>query len=456
MSEPTGLRKISSNLIELLKNKQQTEPSYSKKKSKTKIDIYDGPAEMFRKQPTPRSATGLTDRGFSNLQRTPTNNGNGSSIAYEKLIHEAITVVHIKKDLSYLPHLKSSLDKTTVSATGLSIGSKDSRLLNASISDLRNTVEACERQKYENAFRRQLLTLLTALELPNPQTLLTQDISMELLAHEIKKHLQVDQKSPALSSRAIKRVSSSQIEDPEENQSELRRLKGLVVKLQNEINELNKKSTHERIKELYDDNLNYQRKISDLIDQLKRKEQDFLLIPIGKIAQDRLDTVQRENEELKKQLEELQKKYYQDLGDFESLKKNMGKISGQVPGSNEVYLDPHLLLTVIEQKQALVEANDLIITLRAERDQFQTSIKTVETDKYELAKRAAILENLTYSAGLEVPDGRKPTDDLSVASIQETPRGVSEERFELSHQLENLMTLKSQLNKIKEEIHKTG
>jgi hypothetical protein len=455
-SEPSGLRKISSNLMELLRNRPQQEQAYSKKKSSAKIEIYEGSAYESRKPPTPRSVHPHSERVFGIQQQTPPSNGKTGGQAYDRLLQAAGSLVHVKRDLGYLPRLQTTLDKTTASVAGLSIGSRESHFLNASIQEIRNMVEGAERQKYENVLTRQLVALLSALEVPNPEKLVTPETTIEFLAHEIRKRFPVDQRSPAISSRVIKKPSTSFIEEPEENQRELRRLKELVVKLQNESKEHMKKSTNERIKELYDDNQNYQRKIADLIDQLRRKEQDFLLIPIGKIAEERIDAVLAENAELKKQLEELKKKYDQDLGDFSALKNSISRTNNLFPSSNEVFLDPYLLLTVVEQKQALLESNELLITLRAERDQFQNCLKKNEIEKYELAKQVASIENQIAEAGFQVPDYHKTADDVSAVSIQETPRGISEERLELSHQLENLRTLKTQLNKIKEEITKSG
>ena len=451
-----GLRKISSNLMDLLKHKQVHEPSNMKQKSRTRIDIYDAPPENSQRLPTPRSVNIPADPRYSKPQRSPSGKGPVVSREVEKLLIEAGSINHIKKDLSHVPNLKTYLDKTSFSVTGNSVLSRESHLLNASINDIKSTVENCERQKYENVLKKQLVLLLTALEFTNADKIVTSDTTIEFLALEIRRKILAENKSPNNSSRIIKKVSNSYIDDPDESQREMRRLKELVVKLQNEINEYMKKSSSERVKELYEDNLNYQRKIADLIDQLRRKEQEILLIPVGKVAQERIDAVKAENAELKKQLDELKKKYDQDLAEFSTLKKSLSRTNGLFPSSAEVFLDPHLLLTVVEQKQALMEFEGLVGNLRAERNQFETAVKNLESDKGELQKRVAHLENLMVSAGVDLPEMPRAVEHPSAMSVQETPRGVSEERFELSHQLENLMTLKSQLNKIKDEITKSG
>lgn len=455
-SSVSGLRKISSNLMELLKNRQVTEPSYTKKKIKAKIDVFDLPADIQRRMPTPKSTNTRIEQRFVFTQNSPQSIGKSVNKEFDDLVDTAASMVYVKKDLAHVPSLKSNLDKTAASAAGMSVGSREGHLLATSISEIRQRVESSERQKYENLFKKQLVLLLTALEISNPETFITSDTTMEFLAHEIRRRIMAEYKPPEAPSRPVKKPSASYIEDPDESQREMRRLKELVVKLQNEINENMKKSANQRIKELYEDNLNYQRKIADLIDQLRKKEQEFLIIPVGKIAQDRIDAAQGESADLRRQLDELRKKYDEDLADYDGLKKAITRVGGLFPASAEVNFDPYLLLTVVEQKQALLQFSELVVNLRSERDQFQSSLKTVEGQKADLAKRVALLESMMSSSGLDLPEPSRTLDQASRLGVKESAQGFSEERLELSSQLEHLNVLRNQLTQLKDEITKSG
>ena len=119
---------------------------------------------------------------------------------------------------------------------------------------------------------------------------------MEDVAIEIKKRFQSQTKPAVSSSRLIKVESNIHHDDHDEHelQRDNKRLKELVVKLQYEINENFKKQSDQRMRELYDENQNHQRKIADLIDQLKRKEQEILLIPVGKVAEGKINALEAE------------------------------------------------------------------------------------------------------------------------------------------------------------------
>lgn len=367
----------------------------------------------------------------------------------ERLLEEANQINHVRKDFSYMPSIKNTLDASQISGNGLSI-------MPNSVAEIRRTVEECERQKYSDILKRQLMILLQALDFQNPQSLLGPEPSMEYIALEIRRKLQNESKSPLNSSRIIKKTSQSIIDDPDESAREIRRLKELVVKLQNEINANMKKSLNERIVELYDDNQNYQRKVADLIDQLKRKEQEILLVPVGKIAQHRIDSMKKEVENYKRKYEEQKKLYEEEISLFQKF-RNSSPYSQNTeffPKSNDTYLDPSLLQTVIGQKQIIAEQNTLIVNLRDERSQLENNLRIMEDHKLDFQRKVASYESVLHSERYDSRDFKRQPVEQSPRYVIETPRSQEEDRYELENQLDNLMALKEHLNNIKKEVNK--
>lgn len=435
---------FTTKLVDVMKQRRvqpaQTQPRYSNRQA-------DNSSAGMRMS-TPRSVQTEDPRHqdyMTNFSTRDHVNGNDKS----RLLEEAIRVQHVKKDFSYMPSVKNALDNSQASATGQS-------MMSNSFAEIRRTIEECERQKYSQILKRQLLMLLLSLDVPNSQALLSSEPSMETIALEIRRRFQNDSKSNINSSRIIKKVSTSMIEDPEEAAREIRRLKELVVKLQNEINVNMKKSANQRIIELYEDNQNYQRKVADLIDQLKRKEQEILLIPVGKVAEERIDHLKNEIEAYKRKLSQQKKSYEEHMSHLRShsIPIDQFQSSNFFPKSNDTYLDPSLLQTVIEQKQIIAEQNSLIVNLREETTQFEQNLRSLEDKKLELERKTSFYESFLTTNGHDLNKFSNLQAEPSPRYVIETPRSRVEDRYELETQLDNLMALKVHLNKIKNEVNR--
>jgi len=362
------------------------------------------------------------------------------------LIQEASRIVHVPLDLSKAKSLKTKIDKEDLESLKHSLAAKGAQN-NQTFQEMKQKLQKTERMNYENSLRLNLAALLAALDIPNSEELIEQRPSMEEIAIEVKKRFfQQHQKSAdIISSRLIKKEPSNGAEENDEIMRENKRLKELVVKLQNEINENLKKSTEQRIKELVDENENQKRKIADLIDQLKRKEQEILLIPVGKVAQSRIDGLESEKKELLKRISELTKAYQEEIATIEE--KLFMQMNNQhhefVP---QITADPSIDLQMIrvikEQQQHISELTEKLQSQREEINSKSDLLERLEEEKKTALERLESLQELFY---LETAHGE-------IGPSSGFPAGNSQEFYSLNRPVqqntENIEGIKKDLNHI--------
>lgn len=305
------------------------------------------------------------------------------TIKLQQLLEEASLVIHVPRDTSQFAIL-NSLNEQAKDQLKQTLESRQSMEAHsmAALVEMKDKIRQDERSRYDMLFKSNIVALLRALDLPNPEHILANCTTMEEIAFEIRKRVGVTGASPeptkyGMSTRTIKPAN----EEIEDMTRENKRLKELVVKLQYEINENIKKSTEERLKILYEDINNYQRKIADLIDQLKRKEQEILLIPVGKAGQTRIDALEKEKAALLQIIEDMKKKHAEEVGDLREKLRLAGQrkteFNPQMP--TEVNLDVAMFTTILDQKQCIENLSETLQKLRHERDSYEQTLKgTVE------------------------------------------------------------------------------
>ena len=360
------------------------------------------------------------------------------------LIEEASRIVHVPADLSKAKTLKNQLDHQDLESLQQSLAAKGAQY-NQTFQEMKQKIQKTERINYENSLRMNLVALLNALDIPNSEELIEQRPSMEEIALEIKKRFfQFNHKSnDFISSRLIKKEPSTGAEENDEIVRENKRLKELVVKLQNEINENLKKSTEQRIKELVDENENQKRKIADLIDQLKRKEQEILLIPVGKVAQSRIDALENEKKELLKRISELTKACQEE--------KLFMQVNSQhhefVPRfSADPSLDLQMVRVISEQQQHIAELTE---TLQSQRDEIERKsdlLASLESEKKMALERLAGLQELLYFESVKGEPGAPSS------SLVSTTQGIFSHNREVEMMQDNIEGYKKDLNHILQKL----
>jgi hypothetical protein len=373
---------------------------------------------------------------------------NPSALMINQLLDEAVKVIHVPQDLSRLPRMTA---ENTPETSQLSRDVMN-RSISLSVHEMQNKVHQHERQKYENTLKMNLIALLEALGISDSESFISSYPTMEEVALHIRRHLTQSnpaQRSASVSSRIIKNQGTSKdMNDDADLTKENKRLKELVVKLQFEVTENFKKSTETRIRELYEENQNFQRKIADLIDQLKRKEQEILLIPIGKVAQNRIDIVEAEKRDLMKLLDEAKRAHQQEVAELNDKLLTAGSKNTQfVPIDDGVFLDPYLMQSLMEQKALVEELSLLILTLRAERDSLEASVLSLSREKREYEKTTVLFENFLKHQGF---------DTVSLLATLDSPPNPNSFLPEPANDpVRELREIKSQLSRMKEESKKS-
>lgn len=372
----------------------------------------------------------------------------------QQLLDEASLVVHVPRDTSHfavLSHLSEQMKEQLRQHQETRQGSEEYSMV--ALTNMKEKMRSEERERYDIVFRNNLTALLRGLDIANPEQILSGCATMEDVAFEIRKRIAPTTASAeptkyGMSTRTIKPAT----EELDDTMRENKRLKELVVKLQYEINENIKKSSDERIKILYEEINNHQRKIADLIDQLKRKEQEILLIPVGKAGQTRIDALEKEKAALLGIIEDMKKKHAEEVADLKEKLRFAGKQRTEIATSLQpsVNLDMAMFATVLDQKKALEDLSLSIQRLRTERDALEQSLKDSVALRASYEDYSRKLEAYLLTVGVN-PQELMPYLDLE-GTVPQGPEEFEGDELDSFEKKKEFVELKQQMDELRQRM----
>lgn len=354
----------------------------------------------------------------------------------QALIEEALKVSYIPIDLTLIINQWASKKMCH------SVELKPDSDFNWDLKEFKNRLIKLEEERLNKELMNKLSALLYSLDFAAPEEVLAKCGTMEEIAGLIRAKLHNQfvkhEKKPLHFEPFV------QPELPEENNSENKRLKELIVKLQYEISENFKKTQGERIKELFEENQNLSRKVADLIDQLKRKEQEVLLINLGAEAERRLLLLKQEKEQLLKRMEEERAEFEHEIRSLEErLRSERGQKSTRLVENHKgtAHFDLNLLAMIREDKGVIQRQNEMLSELRKELESLREVSKKVSSERTDLEKAMNYLSNWMMLNGVDVE-----------AMLDNLREEVSDQEADEDPNLQQMLQIKEELSKLKQDV----
>ena len=358
---------------------------------------------------------------------------------YMNILDECMNTIYTPQDTTHLKHIRNELDERDMSIIHTHMCNDEYDNLQEAIHQMKNKATAFDENIRDQAVRFSMVQLLSSLDISDASNIVGQCGSLDDIAGVIMKYYEDretnkdDQRKDAgkYSNRYIHAHTNGGNEkmgkggngEYDDVLRENKRLKELVVKLQNEINENFKKNTDTIIKELFEENQNLQRKISDLIDQLKRKEQEILLIPVDKVAQTKIDGLEKEKKNLLSQIEEINQIYNEEISELNKELNNALRNTSHTAKSNKqmskpaevqfsmiprIIADPSIDIEMIDlirqQKSTISQLNSLVESQRKEISNIREDVGSLQGEKNHVMNMYMILDNYVSSFNINTKD----------------------------------------------------
>jgi hypothetical protein len=391
--------------------------------------------DRYPEDETPDSPKSMVNNSFMSNQHQMQIEAEYSEA--QALIDEALKVSYIPVDLALITN------QWTSKKLGGSAELRQDSDFNWDLKEFKNKLMKLEEERLNKELARKLSALLYSLDFNAPDELVASCSTMEELAVHIKAHLHSQflkqEKKPVLFEASV------QPETHDEHNSENKRLKELIVKLQYEISENFKKTQGERIKELFEENQNLSRKVADLIDQLKRKEQEVLLINLGAEAERRLLLQKQEKEQLLRRMEEERASFELEIKSLEErLRSQRGQKSTRIIENHRgtAHFDLNLLAMVREDKAVIQRQNEMLGELRKEAEGLREAARRMGSERADLEKEINYLSNWMNLNGVDVE-----------AMLDDLRDEASQEDVDQDPNLQQMFQLKEELNLLKQEVH---